>query len=162
MPRWNPIQSQKRFDDYVKKQNGRTHSAFECVTKPIEVSCVKRHHFKITPRSALNRKRWCRICKNQDNNAGKRWSLEKLTKAGDQLGCDLITKNYTHAHQQLEWKCKAAGHVFKKCISDLKKMNSCPLCKKIESRHQLAKSLEDQMKSICAQKSGKLIEIMGV
>ena len=160
MPRWNPIQTQQRFDDYVKKEKGKTHSAFEAVSKPIEVSCIKGHHFKITPRAALNRKRWCRICKNQANNSKKRWSPDKLRKAGDLIGCDLITKDYKHAHQQLEWKCQSKGHSFKRSISDLKVLRLCPLCKKTDSLRQVAKRLEKQTKAICSEKGGKLIEII--
>jgi len=160
MAKHNPIPIQQRFTDYVRKQGSSVQSEFVDVLKPIEVSCANGHQFKITPRAALYLNRWCRICKNQANNAKKRWTREKLAKAGHRIGCDLITKDYKHAHQQLEWKCRSAGHPFKRSITDLKVLDSCPLCKKTENHHQLAKRLENQTTAICEEKGGKFIEII--
>ena len=144
-----------QVDRYIAQKKGRRLSAVADRLAKIEVCCENGHHFQITPRAMLspNLKRWCRTCKNQENNAKRRWTPEKLNALAAKMGGRCLTENYKHAHQPLTWEC-GNGHRFTRSVSSFKENPTCPICKKARNEKKTQEKHFAECSAICQKQGG--------
>jgi len=93
----------------------------------LEWQCSKGHVWKATPNNII-RKRWCRICSNENTHKKQTDDIEKYQKIADERGGKLLSEKYINSHANLLWECKK-GHQWEAKPYIINNAKSwCPYC----------------------------------
>lgn len=118
------------LDDMIKiakSHNGNCLSK-SCTTtqKKLKWECEKGHKWESAP-TVILRGSWCQICSYRKNADKARKNISFLQKVAEEKGGFLLSKEYTHSLQKLEWQC-SEGHKWRTTFNSISSGSWCGIC----------------------------------